>query len=178
MTAIMQYWVNGCHRFFIRYARAGNFPFFALWISFLLLVFSIFRYSSIVTVTRFNYTPLATLWTNSSISYISGIHQNTHLFSALTRFFFNMILLNSWSKIVHTKIWYRFRHSEALTLETSEHYLFTVEIWPFKNLCDTQFCVSLSHRQAQKILQKLNLLLIKIVLFREALSIDPSKSRV
>lgn len=148
MTAIMQYWENGCHRFFIRYARAGNFPFYALWISFLLLVFSIFRYSSIVTGTRFNYTP----WRRFERIHQSHIFQPTEhsLVLCAHSFFLNMILLNSWSKIVHTKIWYRFRHSEGLTLDTSEYYLFTVEIWPFKNLSDTQFCVSSSHRQGTK----------------------------
>ena len=94
-------------------------------------------------------TPHGDAW-NEFINLIYFIHQNTRLFSALTRSFSNMILLNSWSKIVHTKIWYRFRHSEELTLETSEHYLFTAAIWPFKNSCDTQFCVSLSHRQGTK----------------------------
>ena len=148
MTAIMQYWVNGCHRFFIRYARASNLPFFALES---LSYYSFSRYfvtrqSLLLLVLT---TPHGDAW-NEFINLIYFIHQNTRLFSALTRSFSNMILLNSWSKIVHTKIWYRFRHSEELTLETSEHYLFTVEIWSFKNLCDNQFCVSLSHRQGTK----------------------------
>ena len=148
MTAIMQYWVNGCTDFSsVTHVQA----------TFLISPLESLSYYSFCRYFVTRQSLLLLVLTTPHWRRFERIHQS-HIFHPSEHSlvlcahssFFNMILLNSWSKIIHTKIWYRFRHSEELTLETSEHYLFTVGIWPFKNLCDTQFCVSLSHRQGTK----------------------------